>query len=272
MFKRLVPFHLLILFLAIGVLSLLGLSQANAEILLTDDFEDATRSNTIWTFKNPSAFGVVLDQSKSHSGKGVLELRYEPGTNGPGFEVGSLPRTAQEVYVRWYDKYSANWKWSGIGQKILFIQPPEGTPYFYVGTEWGSGVPEVIIKGEAYDPGDIEQNIGSPVAMENGRWYCLEIYARQDLGTGDGAVKMWIDGELKLDRSKLHFTDLNRPLREVVLTAYYNSGGDTPTGVPQLQYRWIDDVAASTERIGCLPDTGDKTPPAAPKGLRITNP
>ena len=41
--------RLFLICITVAISPVLGLSQASAEVLLTDDFEDSGRSNTIWT-------------------------------------------------------------------------------------------------------------------------------------------------------------------------------------------------------------------------------
>ncbi len=257
-----------VVFLVIALPPTLGLNMAAAEILLQDDFENAATSNTIWTFKNPSVFGVVLGNPKAHSGNGVLELRYDPGTTGPGFETSTFSGPVPEVYVRWYEKYSSNWKWSGNGQKVIFIQRDGGVAY-HPKTQWGGNTPKIDVSGgRSYD-----QNVGTPFAYPVDAWVCMEMYVRQDAGGGTGQLKLWVNDTLKLDHTGVVADPPGGSLDTVMISAYYNQGGDTPNGVPELQFRWIDDVVASTARIGCLPDAGDKTPPSVPKGLNlIVNP
>jgi len=254
-----------VLCLTVAIFPVLGLSQASAEILLTDDFENSGRSNTIWTFKNPSAFGVVVDSAKAHSGKGVLEMRYDANTTGPGFEIVVFAKAVPEVYIRWLERYSPDWTWSGIAQKILFVNRnaksiKEGLMF---STAWGSDEPRVDFENMG-DRSDLLQNVGTRKGFGDGQWHCQEWYVKAG---PSGSIKLWIDGELKMDHPNvpLPFS----VLEGILLSAYYNEGGNTPTGVPHLQYRWIDDFVVSTNRIGCLPETGDKSPPSAPSGLKL---
>lgn len=259
-------FRFFVLHLVIAVLSLLCVGQAIAGMLLSDDFEDPAKSQALWDTSNSSVLRVIKDPAKAHSGSGVLELQYQAGTTGPGY-FGANFTPVPEVYVRWYEKYSANWIWSGNGQKLIKIQTGSNANLMFF-TQWGGSDPRVHPEQSLIDV-VLTQNIGSTVSFERDRWYCIEVYAKQDTGRGDGVVRIWISDELKLDSSGLQLSTQFIPYDFLLVSAYYNEGGSTPSGVPSYQVRWLDDMAASTTRIGCDPVTGDKTPPSAPQGLRL---
>jgi hypothetical protein len=259
-------FRLLLLSVTIAVSSLLVLSDARAEILVIDDFENPARSRGLWEASNTSVLRVVTDPAKAHSGSGVLEFEYHAGTTGPGY-LGASFGPVPEVYVRWYEKYEAGWTWSGNGQKLIKIQTASKANWM-LHTQWGGSDPHAFPEGAILDK-EIHQNVGGKLSLGTNRWYCIEVRAKQDTGGSNGLLQMWIDGVLKLDISGLQLATQLFPYNYLLLSAYYNEGESTPNGVPHLQYRWIDDVAASTTRIGCLPSTGDKNPPSAPSGLRL---
>jgi hypothetical protein len=258
-------FRLLLLSVTIAVSSLLVLSDARAEILVVDDFENPARSRGLWDGSNDSVERFITDSTKAHSGSGVLELKYDPGTNGPGYMAAYFPHSVGEVYVRWYEKFSTNWVWSGIATKMLFIQPTNAThPAFLLQPMWGGGTLRfLIIHSAVVDPTIYETGASLP----NDRWHCIEIRFRPS----QGLVQVWLDDSPVLDRQNEPWAYASPEPHSVLISAYYNAGDTTPKGVPHLQYRWIDDVAASTTRIGCLPSTGDKNPPSAPSGLRLTS-
>ena len=246
--------------------SIIGLSYASAQVLLADDFENLSKSLATWDVSNPTVLNVLIDSAKAQSGSGVLELVYQPNTTGPGYFAPKAWTPRPEVYIRWYEKYSPGWIWSGNGQKLVFINRGMGNiqPGLILDVLWGNDQPAVVYQMPGVDLPNLYQNVGTPKGIGGGQWHCLEWYVK---GGNPGATKVWIDGELKLDYSNLPFTF--NAIDAVWPSAYYNEGGATPTGVPNLQYRWMDDLVVSTTRIGCLPDTGDKTPPAAPSGLRV---
>jgi len=260
MVKGLASCALRILYLGIFVFFLLGLGQARAGILVVDDFEDPASSEKLWDQSSDGILNIVTDPAKAHSGSRVNELVYTPGWNGPGF-MNRFFSPVPEVYVRWYEKYSDNWVWSRVATKGIFVLTENPS--------WG------VVTGTNFSESNYAGHVNlepfpfkSGVNIQNGQWYCLELRWTQQ-----GVFQMWIDGVLRIDRSNLGTAPGGA--RHLTVSGYYNDAegrscnGQVPCGVPQLQTRWIDDVAVSTQRIGCLPDTGDKTAPDVPKGLRL---
>jgi len=258
--------------LTVAIFPLLGFSQASAEILLQDDFENGPRSEQIWTFKNPGDFGVVQDRAKAHMGAGVLQMIYRPGTTGPGFEYGSIA-PIHDVYVRFYQKFSDNWVWSPIGNKILAIYPSsDNSAYIFWWAKWGSGLLEANWQNGIDNFS--AQNLSRDTRMIPGVWQCIEMRTRRSsAGKADGIHQLWIDDIMVMDQRNFdQGSQRTEPWARVMVSAYHNEKKDGQFTIPHVQYRWIDDLVVSTGRIGCLPDTGDNTPPSAPKGLQVTSP
>jgi hypothetical protein len=252
--KGLASRALRILYLGIFMSLLFGLGQARAEVLVYDDFQDAARSKKLWDQSSNTILNVV---------NGMNEMVYAPGWNGPGF-MAAYMAPQPEVYVRWREKYSDNWVWSPVATKGIFVLTSDPNYGIVTGVAGGDGIYKADVNATGV-------NLRSGVHIDNDRWYCFEVHWRKD-----GLFEMWIDDaqriSKKLDASPLDITS-------VFVSAYYNDAegrsctGQVPCGVPQRQIRWIDDLVVSTQRIGCLlPDTGDKAPPSAPKGVRITTP
>lgn len=241
--------------IAVFLLSLTTISQA--EILFSDDFENGGGK---WSYSRPGSgdFTIITDPAKAYKGSSVLQLTYLPGTTGPGFSDATWSRSVSQVYQRWYQKWSSGWIWSGVATKMVKLRPAGGAaPDLFVGVMWGSGYMALQVEGVS---GNLEQRTQR---FNGGQWYCIEVFA--DLA--NNRILAWIDDQevFNLNQSWGSTTSLGSTL----ISGYYNEGGSTPNGVPQKQYTWHDEYVVSTQRIGCLPDVGDKTPPKTPTGVRI---
>jgi hypothetical protein len=97
-----------------------------------------------------------------------------------------------------------------------------------------------------------DQNIGTPVRMEPGRWYCIEFMLKPNDPTArDGELKLWVDGELKNHTKNIRWrTTKELQVNYVNHSAYF--GGDWTS--PKDQVRFEDNMVAATAYIGpiCL--------------------
>jgi len=227
-------------------------------VLFSEGFEDPAVSETAWDQSSDPILNVVTDPAKAHSGSRVNELVYTPGWNGPGFMVHYFD-PVPEVYVRWYEKYSPGWIWSQVATKGIFVQTNIPNP---------EGVNYGIVTGVRPSPNYIA-DVNSFYGLQTGyqgpydQWTCFEL--RWHAHTG--AFQFWINDGLRIDTNVGVIPyGTQYGVRSVTLSGYYNDSegrsctGEIPCGVPQLQYRWVDDIVVSTERIGC----GAPPPPPPP--------
>ncbi|MFO7563642.1 MAG: MYXO-CTERM sorting domain-containing protein [Enhygromyxa sp.] len=87
-----------------------------------------------------------------------------------------------------------------------------------------------------------------PVVLAKDEWVCLELHMRINTpGEADGTMAFWVDEELALEQTGMHWRDVEElQLNKAWLQHYIASGdADQPNRV------WFDDVVVSTERIGC---------------------
>jgi len=93
-----------------------------------------------------------------------------------------------------------------------------------------------------------------PGTLRRERWYCLEQQVRVNaIGSRDGIVRAWIDGELALERMgvRVRETDSIR-IESVWLNIYY---GGTQVA-PRDMNVYVDQVVIATQRIGCRSGQG----------------
>jgi hypothetical protein len=99
------------------------------------------------------------------------------------------------------------------------------------------------------------QNVGPPVTFEADRWYCIEVSVTLNTpGLPDGVLAAWIDDQPKLLYAGRQFRGAaaNDPAPSTArFQALMIAGQYGQSTLTNPQFSWQDDVAASTERIGC---------------------
>jgi len=96
--------------------------------------------------------------------------------------------------------------------------------------------------------------VDTDVEIEQGRYYCLEVYVK--IGAGDGEARFWIDGELVGEFTELTNNDIGG-------LSYAESGLVLYDGSEEKIVYW-DDVAIDSAYIGLIP------PPPPPPTLAET--
>ncbi|KIG16641.1 Chitinase [Enhygromyxa salina] len=92
-----------------------------------------------------------------------------------------------------------------------------------------------------------------PKVLATGEWTCLELHMQINTpGQADGAMSFWVDDELSLEQTGMHWRDVEELALNKAWLQHYIAGGDAD----QPNEVWFDDVVVSTERIGCMA-TGD---------------
>lgn len=230
---------------------------------LSDDFETNTTNadGGISRWDGPSKpSAMYLTDQMSNSGARSLELMYAPGSSGAGYMYDYFPPQDQ-IYVRWYQRWSANFLWEPSSTSLLGLRPSSGFPQFYpfvMGASGQMAIQAQVIADRGWDVENLFQNLGDPVIFGPDRWYCVEVFIKLNTpGVADGVVAAWIDGEPKLLHAgrRLRGVSPTDPapstarIKQLFVAAQY--GGLAP--VPYLQFSWQDDYVASTERIGCQP-------------------
>jgi hypothetical protein len=94
----------------------------------------------------------------------------------------------------------------------------------------------------------ISQNVGTPVSVRLGQWDKFKIFIKPNTpGRADGVVKMWINGELKLDHSTIAIREgTNYNPNKLIMSNYVTS----PTAVG-IQ-RWDNWYLGETEPAGTV--------------------
>src|SRR5262249_4833022 len=131
-----------------------------------------------------------------------------------------------------------------------------GYPGFYFEEPFGSAAMMVqaqVVREVNWDSENFSQNIGNPLAFENGRWYCIEGYVKVEHS------RTCRRSDSHVDRRHVAMEYIGRQFRGPSptdpgpSTAQFSyimfSGSKNPQ--PTDQYTWYDDIVLATQRIGC---------------------
>lgn len=206
------------LILAVSFSLFLCIDTANAEVLVSDDFDSWTdwywdQSGQVfpWSGNNLGVTSVTLDgethspgevTSPGRGGSGKSYKTYRNGTTWTGNEyVGSVRIRANTIpgmgagaynslYMRWYIKTPTNWSYPG-SQKMFRFNFSNGDEAYFDFLD--DGLELYLGSGSAWE-------IIFPYGdWQDGTWHALQFY--MDIPTG--TVTAWVDGNVVYDRTNL---------------------------------------------------------------------
>ncbi len=247
---------------------------------------------------------VLLDSSTEAQGavpnsKNALKTQYKagyaPGSSSPGFGYAgdfnlnttmvAFPET-DTVYVRWYQKWGANWSWPADQQKLIKLKGYNQSQNFkisfgksYINLTKKSPPPngamnetyvfaDLATSGEgaasAWRQTDSDSKTTNfPLAIN--RWYCIEVMVKSNtLLKNDAEFSYWIDGDLKFNLINSFNRDIAGGISHIELQHVIQDvwdkvrTKDTPT--------WMDNIAVADQRLGC---DGASSPPNVPQSPRL---
>jgi hypothetical protein len=200
-----------------------GCNGSDPNVLMCDDFEDgvwygrdgdhATAEDDGWwgtIYANPitpanaarcgagvTPFGNCAASGGAHSaagGRNMAQHRLKVGSCGTdGRQFCNVP----EVYVRWYAKWDAGYRFGA--EKHMNVTNGDGDIAFAnVQLNCGTGgasstaAPFVqVIHGRVNEPGNCgPQNQGSAITIQSGRWYFFEMRVRSG---SSGLIELWVN-------------------------------------------------------------------------------
>jgi hypothetical protein len=235
---------------------------AAAQVLFQDDFEGGLAK-----WMDISEITLNTDRNNAHSGNNSVQLTYTAADQDAGWmwKKGIALSATGETYVRWYQKWESGFIFNPqADQKLMMIyglNPPNEwgdtsdwrTYVHLIGTDKGSQPSELYIDhlvwtGPGQWDGDwrgMNQNVGSPYRLRTGEWECIEVMIRLNtVGRNDGAIRMWINGVLKLDYQDVVIRNNSTALNALQITGWYTAGPS------RTQRSWIDDVVVSSQYVG----------------------
>jgi hypothetical protein len=189
-----------------------------------------------------------------------IYVKHEYGWEGA---PGKMSRATSIVSDKWQQSMIAH-VWSGDSNSIT-LDPASGVKgqSDSIMTTGYNDFPNLRWLGNA--PGSSFQ-ISS--ATESGYWVMVEAGARLNTpGQADGFFRLWIDGRLEAERTKLNFRGsyTKHGINAVFLESYWNDGA------VKTEKRWYDNFVVSTKPIGPVTCPGNpvlyKTPYHGPGTL-----
>ena len=213
-----------------------------------------------------------------------LEWVYLNNVDSSGFTYKFLSQNYTELYLRWYLRLSSNWVGTGCAGGQCNTKGPIvngsgfslGSAVYHMQDSQNVNSPNYGIKTTKetnWDDTLIFQNVGTPVTWQNDRWYCVESHVKLNTpGQANGLAEMWIDDNQVINSPNHEF--IGSSLSDPSPSNYhwnflFWSGSKYPSSAG-TQYRWYDNIIASSQRIGCF-GTGPSTL-NAPTNLQVTIP
>lgn len=301
-------------------------SVVNAEVFISEDFETNTVKYNLYTSKaaggglitwsggrvgaprgdgtqDPNNFqnswpdDSIEAQNSVAGSKYALKTQYKAGW-ADDFARNHLAvqfPESNDIYIRWYQKWSNSWVWPSDQQKFikirsLFEQSTDWSQDFEF--HWGQNFITTnamysTLRGgalwvySAREPGfeptevadTLNNGIGSGGAdanfrFEKNKWYCVEIHLKANSTalksdgsmTADGMHEVYVDGKLIFqDRNVLNRGTRNRGMNFAEIQHVYQISGKTNTDRPT----WMDNLVVATSYIGPV-DCADCRRPQPP--------
>jgi hypothetical protein len=171
---------------------------------------------------------------------------------GPGIAQIYFPRGLRQVYMSIWAKLSSNWVGNQTStNKMFFLGVAGGNNQFFFSAE-GAGHNNLQAQLRLQGLFDLRaritpnRNNASVVRGQWQRWEFLFTCSSAPL-LANGAIDMWIDGQLVTSVSNVNWTETKYPTRPCTIDIFnwnptYGGGGASP-GVDQ--YQWFDRVYIS---------------------------
>ncbi len=212
--------------------------------------------------------GGTIVPSDSPEGGSMLQYKFPVGISDgsePARVWYSASSTLSEANIEFYHKYSSNFSWHPIANKIVYFYSDgnrDSRAVFIV--EYGDLRFDVY--GTNMDLVQYNTNTGIP---KLGVWYKYTIHTKVNSSPGshDGILQVWINDVLKINRSDVMYFGPGTTVtgwKDIDLAAAYGgSGGPNPV----VSYSYYDDFI-----ISATPISGSNKPsgiPNAPIKLQI---
>lgn len=247
----------------IGILVWPGMGSADTpsmpvDVIFYDPIEDNNFASRGWvdnTTQTLSGDGAIVGSTRS------IDWTWQAGQtippNGASMRYNLTP--TDNVYLRYYVKYSANWVGSGVSyhpHTLWFLTTKSGQfsgPY-------GSALTLYVEQNNskfrlAYaNPANVDGVFYDSPPFSKDRWYKIEAFFKLNtivggVGQNDGIFKLWTDGVLVVDaddvmvRTGSANADM---LIDQFSMAPYIKPVSAP-GSPITQTMWIDELTIGTE-------------------------
>ena len=241
-----------------------------------------TRFNTI----NESGMGcyqyvqnggtIVNTQNDSPDPTNALQIYYPQGLQGNGkagakcWFVTKQPLT--EFYIQYYIKFSSNWQWHPVNQKLVYMYTPSRNTH--VTTYAMAGKPGAHLVGILTNTRNLYSN-DTNFYFKTGRWY--KIYQHYKMNTRDvanGEIQMWVDDVLLVNVQNALILTSALPAGDTGIQAFDLApvwGGVADVYKDHDDYLWFDRLQISSDPINgvVIPYSQSWKIPNSPIGLSI---
>ena len=278
-----------------------GGSNPDPHVIFCDDFETDKLSSYFEYDNDGGDFvrvgGVGVDSSTAM--RGIFKPG-QPAAGGFKLAFGKTPdpyfkavdagtANYREIFWRIYVKNQSGWISSGNNEKFTraIVFANSNWAEAAIGHLWsgssGSSVYHLLL-----DPASGTDTAGNlvttqyndfanltwlgavsgatPIFDSNhvGQWYCVEAHMKlNDAGQSNGVFEFWVNGNLDAQKTGMNW--LGSYNSYGINAVFFENYANTP--VPVQEERYFDNIAVSTQRIGCI--SGDATPPSPPTGLTV---
>ena len=231
--------------------------------------------------------GNLSVASDCATGGRCTRVRYDRRQAGPRhgaqFPV-DFASVASEAYLEYDVYFEPGFEWDGEAQSggklpgLCGGNCPSGGPSNYPGTNqarngegfsarfmWRDGGQLTVYLYYRDMPGDYGQDLymDDGYVLPVGRTLRIKQYVRVNTGSNaNGVLRVWVDGDLKLDRNDLRFLTTNHGVNRFFFSTFYG-GGSPDWGPSQDTFAQFDNIRVSTDdpgrdglRGGCFEPSG----------------
>jgi hypothetical protein len=185
---------------------------------------------------------------------------------GDWYSLPSPKTKVEEVYLRFYSRFSSGYQWPNTGQKVVIFNLMNGVDgdrryqvYISINSDGTYRVDHSYI--DTWQFFGLSQNVGSAVRARFDQWDKLKLYVRLNSpGQSNGIVRLWVNDVLKLEYTNRNIRQsTSYGLSKLILSAW--STDESPVNGVQWWDHW---TMSRTD-----PDAGNPSTPAAPTNVRI---
>lgn len=237
----------------------------HAGVLVSSSFE-----NGYGQFDSNYGGSEIVADATAPNGKYSLRFNFTanfPAGNAPDIVSSYNFADQEEVYIKYYVKYSSNWVDEPLTNKMVYIwfgdHLNKPNLPFMGRSQYGDGVWAVLQAG-----GSIPEQVwfGNNFTLTYGVWHKIVLRVKMNTGGNhNGIFQAWVDDVLRINASNGYFRNSGDSygVTAVHMTPVYGGGINTGNS---LQYMWFDDIIVQTTPFGASPTS---IPPAAPTRLTI---
>lgn len=230
---------------------LLTSSTAGATTLISESWESGWGS---WGHKYGGA-DIVSDTTAPHSSNSLrINIDYDMVGNSPEI-IGKEFSAQDEIWVQFYIKFSSNYQWPSIHDKLVFLTTPSNN--FYIGLMWGNsfGLGSQI----SWGPGSQNWNQSGGPSIKQNTWYKVVFHGVANTpGRADGIGQLWINDQLAINASNVPYRNVGEScFNKILLENVFGGPAGARSGFPK--YTWYDSVIVQT-----TPISGGAIPPPSP--------